>query len=68
MIKAFDHMSHDEIRRSLEYYGVPQRLQHSLLLELAGTVMYLVLEHVAAACPGLLFAAGKQGGTETPAL
>jgi hypothetical protein len=30
--------------------------------------MFLVLEHVAAACPVLLFAAGKQGGTETPAL
>jgi hypothetical protein len=68
VLKAFDHMSHDEILRSLEYYGVPQRLQHSLLLELAGTVMLLVLEHVAAACPVLLFAAGKQGGTETLAL
>jgi ribonuclease HI len=68
VLKAFDYMSHDEIRRSLEYYGIPQRLQHSLLLELAGTVMFLVLEHVAASCPVLLFAAGKQGGTETPAL
>jgi hypothetical protein len=68
VLTAFDHMSHDEIRRSLGYYAVPQRLQHSLLLELAGTVMFLVLEHVAAACPVLLFAVGQQGGTETPAL
>jgi hypothetical protein len=68
VLKAFDHMSHDEIRRSLECYGPPQRLQHSLLLEMAGTVMFLVLEQFAAACPVLLYAAGTQGGTETPAL
>jgi hypothetical protein len=66
--KAFDHLGHETIKRSLLWWGCPPGLAASVLCELAACECYLKIHDEPMAESVLLFGAGRQGSSDTPSL
>jgi hypothetical protein len=66
--KAFDHLNHDVIKRSLLWAGCPPGLAAAVLCELSACECYLKLHEEALSESILLFGAGRQGSSDTPSL